>query len=61
MIYPTKANALREQGERQSKSHFSKPKHTPFASRMKALLISIAAYEAALLALLFLILWGALK
>lgn len=34
---------------------------TPFASRLKALLMPIAAHDAALIALLFLILWGALR
>jgi hypothetical protein len=33
---------------------------TPFASRLKALLAAFAGYDAALLALLFLIVWGAL-
>jgi hypothetical protein len=61
MTTTTKANALHEQGEGQSKSNYSKPKHTPFALRLKALLIGIAAYDAALLALLFLLVWGALR
>jgi len=61
MTYPTKANALREQGEGQSKSNYSKSHDTPFASRLKALLIGIAAYDATLLALLFLLVWGALR
>ena len=34
---------------------------TPFALRLKALLIGLAAYDAALLALLALILWSALR
>ena len=46
MCYPTKAYALREQGAGQNKNNFSKLKHTPFASRLKAQM--------------FLILWGAL-
>ena len=60
MTTTTKANALREQGAGQSKSNYSKPKHTPFALRLKAILIGIAANDCALLALLFMILWGAL-
>jgi len=40
---------------------FDSSNHTPFALQLKALLIGIAAYDAALLALLALILWGALK
>lgn len=34
---------------------------TPFASQLKTLLIGLAAYDAALLAMLALILWGTLK
>lgn len=37
------------------------PDSTPFALRLKALLIGIAAYDAALLALLALIVLGALR
>lgn len=40
---------------------FDSRNHTPFASRLKALPIGIAAYDAAILALLLLFLWGALR
>ncbi len=36
-----------------------KPQTNPIRSQLKALLIGIAAYDAALLALLALIVWGA--
>lgn len=39
---------------------FDGSNHTPIALRLKALLIAIAAYDAALLALLALIVWRAL-
>ena len=40
---------------------FDSSNHTPFASRLKALLIGLAAHDVAVLALLALILWGAIK
>ncbi len=40
---------------------FNSHNHSPIHAQLKALLISIAAYDAALLAMLVLILWGALR
>lgn len=39
---------------------FDSRNHSPIHAQLKALLIGIAAYDAALLALLFLIVWRAL-
>lgn len=40
---------------------FESSNHTPFALRLKAMALWFALYDAALLALLALILWGALR
>ena len=40
---------------------FDSRNHSPIHAQLKALLISIAAYDAALLAMLALILWGAMR
>jgi hypothetical protein len=40
---------------------FDSRNHRPIHSQLKALLIGIAAYDAALLALLALVVWGALR
>ncbi len=40
---------------------FDSSNHTPFAFQLKALLIGIAAYDAAVLALLVLIVWGVMR
>lgn len=40
---------------------FNSHNHSPIHAQLEALLIGIAAYDAALLALLALLLWGALK
>ena len=40
---------------------FDSRNHSPIHSQLKALLIGIAAYDAAVLALLVLIVWGAVR
>lgn len=58
---PTNDNAQGAGNPKGAKINKSHQHDTGISYRLKALLIGIAAYDAALLAVLFLILWGALR
>ncbi len=58
---PTKDNAQGAGNPKGAQINQSQQHDTGINYRLKALLLGIAAYDAALLALLFLIVWGALK
>ena len=57
---PTKDNAQGAGNPKGAQINKSQQHDTGINYRLKALLIGLAAYDAALLALLFLIVWGAL-